>query len=338
MVTIGDEPLVTVAVPTRNRADLLARTIRSVLDQTEPRFEVVVLDNASTDDTPSVVADFVTSDPRVSLARIEHGVPMHENVSRCFTAGTAPYVTILHDDDLMRPENLARKLPLLEADPAVGLVYSTYAVIDIDDEVLRPRLSWNEPAPPKETGEQFIARSLAGPNRVHMSAAVFRRDMASGVRAEEGDRAYIDLGMWLRLALRADVAYVDEPLCAVRIHGRTVSAESGYYTVDGDEVDDETIDQLRDLHDVKLRFLREHGSRVTDPKRLRTRATAYMSRRLVRLVDQKTRPSRRPVETLRLLGQAATVEPRVLATKGAVTLALNALAGSRARQVLRRVA
>src|SRR5689334_1709593 len=115
---------VTVVIPTYNRVGLLLRAISTVLAQTLTDFELFVADNGSTDNTPAVVA--AISDPRVHSARVEQNLGPSANFTRSLYLGSAPYVTMLQDDDLMLPENLARKVALLDEWPSVAVAHAAF--------------------------------------------------------------------------------------------------------------------------------------------------------------------------------------------------------------------
>ena len=93
-----------ILIPTRNRSDTLYHAIRSVLAQTCPDFELVVMDNATIDDTPQVVASF--NDQRIKYVRTEQALSMADNweVGLANTAGD--YVFVMGDDDAMLPDGL----------------------------------------------------------------------------------------------------------------------------------------------------------------------------------------------------------------------------------------
>src|SRR5688572_23564901 len=105
-------PLVTVTIPTYNRAHLLGPAIESVLAQSLQDVEIFISDNASTDETQKVVEGI--DDPRVHYVRNERNLGVHANLSRGFTLGSAPYVCVLPDDDAMLPRNLERKVAMLK--------------------------------------------------------------------------------------------------------------------------------------------------------------------------------------------------------------------------------
>lgn len=125
-------PKVSILLPTYNRAAYLRLALESILAQTFTNFEVVVMDNASTDDTPAVVASF--DDPRIVYHRNPRNVGAVGNHNRGLRHCRGEYLAIFSDDDLMLPDNLARKVAVLEAHPTVGLVYSDALVIDAEGQ------------------------------------------------------------------------------------------------------------------------------------------------------------------------------------------------------------
>jgi len=133
-------PRVTVAIPTYNRSEMLRRTLQSVIAQTFTNFEVIVSDNASTDDTEAVVASF--GDSRVRCLRLDENIGMLGNLTRCLHLGDAPYVMVLHSDDLIRPGLLAAAVDVLDTHRDVVFVHSAFSVIDGDDNVVIDRTAW----------------------------------------------------------------------------------------------------------------------------------------------------------------------------------------------------
>ncbi|GAB2958302.1 hypothetical protein GCM10027048_26540 [Hymenobacter coalescens] len=106
-------PFFSIVIPTYNRADFIAATLQSVLDQTEPSFEVLVVDDGSKDNTAEVVRRF-TTDPRVSYwakTNGERGAARNYGLSR--SAGE--YVIFLDSDDLLHPNHLATLRQGIEA-------------------------------------------------------------------------------------------------------------------------------------------------------------------------------------------------------------------------------
>src|ERR1051326_8580449 len=136
-------PLVSVVIPTRNRSELLALTLRSVRRQQDANLEVVVVDEASTDDTREVVARL--PDPRIRLVRHEspRGVAMARN--RGWAESRGDWLAFLDDDDLWAPNKIAAQL---HAAHATGRDWAYVGVVNIDESNVI--ISGARPLPPED--------------------------------------------------------------------------------------------------------------------------------------------------------------------------------------------
>jgi glycosyltransferase involved in cell wall biosynthesis len=129
-------PRVSVCIPLYEKADYVARTIDSVLSQTFTDFELVVLDNASTDGSAEVVDRY--DDPRLRVVRNAETLPMIENFDATVRETRAPLVKLLNADDLVEPEALARQVAVMDAEPGVAFVGSRHHLVDDDGRVVAP--------------------------------------------------------------------------------------------------------------------------------------------------------------------------------------------------------
>jgi glycosyltransferase involved in cell wall biosynthesis len=118
--------LISVCTPTYNRVAMLARTLESTLRQPFRDFELVVSDNASTDDTAELLAGWAGRDGRVKVLRQPRNIGSVRNHNACVAAATAPWILFLHDDDALLPGALARVHAFLEAHAALDLVLPGY--------------------------------------------------------------------------------------------------------------------------------------------------------------------------------------------------------------------
>jgi glycosyltransferase involved in cell wall biosynthesis len=122
-------PIVSVVIPTHNRSKLLRRAVESVLTQTYDSYEVIVVDDASTDDTAELMNSF--DDPRVRY--LQHDINRHASASRNTgsRAGVGKYIAYLDDDDEWLSDKLVKQIELIEnAPPTVGMVYCWLDYID----------------------------------------------------------------------------------------------------------------------------------------------------------------------------------------------------------------
>ena len=118
-------PKVSVVVTTYNRAALLPRAIRSVLAQTYEDYELIIVDDCSTDDTPDVIRTFV--DSRIRVVRHAENTGQSAAINTGIRLARGEYIAFLDDDDEWVESKLLRQVRALdESDPRVGLVYTWF--------------------------------------------------------------------------------------------------------------------------------------------------------------------------------------------------------------------
>ncbi len=113
-------PKVTIAIPTFNRAAWIEGAVAGALAQTYPNFEVLVSDNASTDETPSVLSQ--CDDPRVRVVRQDTNLGLIGNWNACLAEARGEYIALVPDDDRISPWFLERCMSLVQADPGLPIV------------------------------------------------------------------------------------------------------------------------------------------------------------------------------------------------------------------------
>lgn len=134
----GSEARVTIGVPVYNGGSMFADMLESLLRQTYAAFQVVISDNASTDNTAEIARSYAARDPRVRYVRNEANIGAAPNYNRVFElAAPAPYFKWAAHDDLYGPTYLERCVQVLEDDPSVVLAYT---IVDVVDETGQGRL------------------------------------------------------------------------------------------------------------------------------------------------------------------------------------------------------
>lgn len=222
-------PAVTVCIPTYNRRKLLAASLQSVRDQSWQDVEIIVSDNASTDDT----GDYVRSlnDPRIRYDRLPENIGLFGNLSRCLQLGSGRYRVMLPDDDLMLPRNLEAKVRYLDEHPSAGMVHSAFRYLDRNARPVGPTEHWSRlTSTTLEPGDSFIRRSLALGGIVCVSSVMLRSDLVAEEKFDAADGPYADIALWLRVAARSDVGFLMEPLSGYLVHAS--SASSGFSLVE----------------------------------------------------------------------------------------------------------
>lgn len=321
-------PKVTVSIPTRNRSGLLEVCLRSVLAQTEQDFELFVLDNASTDDTKQMVERL--RDPRITVLALGRDVGMHGNMTRALHQGTAPYVVVLQDDDVLLPANLAAKVAVLDAQPGVGAVTSAFFFIDIAGQRTSGPTNWMQASSDTvESGDQFLMRTMGNALRMHISTVVVRRSLIATEHFDVADEGHCDMALWLRLALRASVAYLHEPLAEIRHHADAENIKDGTCEFVDGVPRITSFARLRVVHAVKQRFLSRYGDQVVERRQAEAAARKYARHQIGQVLLQDALANHQPRRVLRMLAVASNIEKSVLASRWALIPLLTATAGPR---------
>jgi len=207
-------PRVSVVIATYNYSRFLAESIESVLAQTFSDFELIVVDDGSTDETPALVRRW-HADSRFSYVRKEHqGAAAAYNTG--LTRATGEYAALQAADDVWLPEKLVRQVAALDANPAIGLVYSDTTIVDADGAPQRRHFSPGGRVP--HVGR--VMPTLLFDNFVPASSVVVRQNVLRVVGLhEETLEVCEDWDLWLRIAARYEFGYVDAALVCTRRHG-----------------------------------------------------------------------------------------------------------------------
>lgn len=301
-----NDATVTVGIPTYNRAALLRETLESVLAQTYTNFRLVISDNASTDETAEVVASY--SDGRIDYTRNERNIGMIPNFNRLIELTDTEFLMLLPDDDRLYPDYLGSVIEILERNPRAGLAHTAFDEIDIDSRVRKRASSLLKSNRPWliEPGHTFLERAITS-IAVCQSSATFRTRAireAGGMGPRDG--AFADIPLFLRIAQDWDMAYVNRPLVAFRIHEETETTRLALQNQIEPDARDRLLRYEQIILELRLGFL--------DEARLpRDQATRYRSLATLRFVADKAGLGAPWLRTWAEFAQIASRYPRILA-------------------------
>jgi glycosyltransferase involved in cell wall biosynthesis len=217
-------PAVSICIPAHNAARYLPQAIETALAQDFTDFELVVLDNASTDETREVCQGY--DDPRF---RYEYEGTPGQSVAwnRCLELASGDYVILLHADDELEPTFLTRGVHVLESNEDVALV--NCAVEHIDEYGTPLELQRLFDGDVVDRDGTVLRRLLLDGCVINPAGVLVRRDAYDSVGGFTDQVVWgVDWHMWIRIAMHGPVAYVNEPLARYRHH--TASGTSGVMT------------------------------------------------------------------------------------------------------------
>lgn len=206
-----NQPLVSIVLPTYNGARYVAQSIQSCIDQNYKNWELIIVDDCSTDETPQIIAQFVKIDPRIRSIRHETNRKLPAALNTGFAEAKGEFFSWTSDDNLYLPDAIRKMSALLEAQKGVGLVYCDYFSISNNNEQIM-RCTLNEP-------EILIDYNGIG------CCFLYRKDVAEkvGIYNEKYFLAE-DYDFWLRLSLETKLLPLHEPLYLYRVHDEALSS------------------------------------------------------------------------------------------------------------------
>ncbi len=227
-------PAVSVCVPTYNGERYLRACLDSVLAQTHGDFELLIVDDASSDSTPDLAAEYAARDGRVRAVCNPRNLGLVANWNRCLELARAPWIKFIFQDDLLAPGCLARMVAAGATRPIVFArreflfeagtpedVRSTYGALPCIADVLGDAVD--------VSAEAVCAGVLREPRNFfgEPTAALLHRSLFERFGTFNDDLAHLcDLEFWVRAATNTGIVWVDSPLATFRYHARSTSANN----------------------------------------------------------------------------------------------------------------
>jgi hypothetical protein len=210
-------PLVSIVVPVFNGAGYLRESLNSILSQSYPNIEVLVMDDASTDATPEILASY---GQRIQLHRQSTNRGIYGNVNDGIARARGQYIAVYHGDDVYHPKIVEREVAFLEAHPQAGAVFCLDIFIDADGHEygrlqIAPELAGGRPLdwPTVLNGLLTYKNAFLTCPSSMVRTSVYRE--LNGYSDEEF-RNTSDLDMWLRIARKYQIGVLDEYLFQYR--------------------------------------------------------------------------------------------------------------------------
>ena len=209
-------PFFSVVIPTYNCADFLKRALTSVFDQTYQNFEVIVIDNSSTDNTEDIINNF--DDKRLIVTKVNNNGIIAHSRNKGIEIAKGDWIAFLDSDDVWNSDKLMKVKNAIKQDPKVILIcHDEWHIINNNK---KNRLRYG-PA-----GNDLYDRLLFMGNCLSTSAVCLRREVAlkSGGFSEREDFITVeDYEYWIRLAQEGECYFINEILGEWHTHGKNYS-------------------------------------------------------------------------------------------------------------------
>jgi glycosyltransferase involved in cell wall biosynthesis len=237
----NNNPLVSVIIPVYNGERYLSDTIRSVIAQSENNWEIVAVNDGSTDRSLALLEDFAIKFPdRIRVISVNNG-----GVSRARNTGVTEakgdYIAFLDQDDLWMPQKLQLQVEQFRSDKNLGISYTNESIIDHAGSVVQEKVLIFK----DKINRGFVFEYLVFENFVPISSVMIRKDLFTAIGGFDPQYSLAeDYDFILKAVNIAPVDYIDAPLLLYREHG-----ESGTYK----KIDQITKEAFSIFHSWKTR-------------------------------------------------------------------------------------
>ena len=216
--TSDHDPLVSIVMSVYNGAEDLEGSVRSLLRQTWSDFELIVIDDGSTDETPRILESLAAEDDRIRVVQQENQGLTAALRHGCKLA-RGRYIARQDADDWSHPDRLALQLELLQSNARLGLVSCTTQYVGPEGE---PLCVIRRPTDPREATRRLLDERQGPPAH---GSVVFRRDLYEQVAGYRTEFYFgQDADLWLRMAEQAEIGYCNEVLYFCRITLSSISS------------------------------------------------------------------------------------------------------------------
>jgi len=206
---------VSVAIASYNNAKFLPEVLESIFNQTYKDFEIIVMDDASTDNTQEAINRFKD---KIIYERLPENRGSPTAWNKAISLATGKYIVLAAADDVWLPERLSEQLKILDNQQNIGLVYGKCITTDEKGTPMR------EPSNRKYPSGKIFLDLFLNDNFMPASTVIFRRELlAKSGMLDEALRLCQDYDFYLRLCRYTEAAFVDKPIVKYRKHPGSVT-------------------------------------------------------------------------------------------------------------------
>lgn len=209
-----DEPLVSVVMPAYNSEGYIAQSIQSIIDQTYNNWELIIINDGSSDKSVEIVNTF--NDKRIKLFHNETNCGLAVTRNKLFDLAHGDFIAILDSDDLARPDRLTKQVSFLTANQDYGMIGSWISLID--GQGIRLNKTMKYKAKPQE-----IPGILFLDNYFSQSSVMMRKAIAMSQKYNLEYPPCEDYDLWIRVSRITKVWNLQESLIDYRVHNSNIS-------------------------------------------------------------------------------------------------------------------
>ena len=195
-------PAVTVLMPAYNAEEYIAEAVESILTQTFTDFELLIIDDGSSDKTPDVVKEYTRRDSRVRLERNERNLRIAATLNKGLALAAAPLIARMDADDVSLPERIEKLVVFMRANPDITVCSGGLSMYNAPDEI------WLPP-----TEHETIRAMLLFESCIHHAVSIYRKEQICNYAGgyDTSMPPAEDYDLWARLSMKPDARFANLP-------------------------------------------------------------------------------------------------------------------------------
>ncbi|MEK4677441.1 MULTISPECIES: glycosyltransferase family 2 protein [Bacillus] len=230
----AEDPLVSILIPTYNRANYFQIALKSALAQTYSNIEIIVVDDSTNLDTYHLIQPYLQQYPHIKYYKNHKNIGGALNFIKCYEYSTGEYINYLMDDDIFHPHKIKTMLQyfLNDTSKQIKLITSYFSLIDENGNVLPHNVYSHR----KFKQITIVDGTQAGDSLVSEfnwigvpTIPLFRKNDLSlpfGVFSDRLYRSGVDIAAWLNLLSKGDVLYIPDSLSQLRLHSHNIGKDN----------------------------------------------------------------------------------------------------------------
>lgn len=206
--------MVSIIMPAYNAEKTISEAVKSVLSQTVKTWELIVIDDGSTDKTATILSELAAMDGRIRFLQNEKNQGVSYTRNRAVESAKGEWIAFLDSDDMWKPEKLEKQLALLEKYPEMVICFTASSFIDDSGN----SYNYTMPAPERITYKELLHKNLMSCSSVMIRASVMKEIKMPA------DNMHEDFFAWLTVLKKHKFAYgINEPLLIYRLSANSKS-------------------------------------------------------------------------------------------------------------------
>jgi glycosyltransferase involved in cell wall biosynthesis len=250
---------ISIVLPVYNGERYLRESIDSVIDQTYPAWELLILDDCSTDGSAQIAKEYAKKDPRIHYYRNEHNLGLPRNLNKGFSLAKGEYLTWTSDDNRYRPHALERMISVLETDPETQFVFGACRIID-ENGVEIEYISVSPSSPRWIVGSNSVGACFLYTRKAYETVGEYDPDL----------KLVEDFDYWQRICARFKAVGISEILYDYRFHPgaltSTMNQETFRRNLEKTLLKNRPAFGKLDVHQSYLFYKSLHECRAGDPE------------------------------------------------------------------------